>query len=101
MSYKDIEPLISTYSSSKVALATLTENTAYAVLRNRIRVNGLNIGWMATEGEDRIQTQHHGASPDWLKQAAAAQPFGRLIDPKEVARAVAFLSTDASGLITG
>ena len=81
--------------------SALTENTAYAVMRNRIRVNGLNIGWMATEGEDRIQRQHHGASPDWLKQAAAAQPFGRLVDPQEVARAVAFLSTDESGLMTG
>ena len=95
------QPFIAAYCSSKGALATLTENTAYAVMRNRIRVNGLNIGWMATEGEDRIQRQHHGASPDWLKEAAAAQPFGRLVDPWEVARAVAFLSTDESGLMTG
>ena len=58
---------------------------------------------MATEGEDRIriQRQRHGARPDWLKQAAAAQPFGRLLDPQEVARAVAFLSTDEFGLMTG
>src|SRR6266436_2329811 len=101
MSSKAGQPFIAAYCSSKGALATLTENTAYAVMRNRIRVNGLNIGWMATEGEDRIQVQHHGASPDWLKEAAAAQPFGRLIAPHEVARAVAFLSTDESGLMTG
>jgi NAD(P)-dependent dehydrogenase (short-subunit alcohol dehydrogenase family) len=101
MSSKAGQPFIAAYCSSKGALATLTENTAYAVMRNRIRVNGLNIGWMATEGEDRIQVQHHGASPDWLKEAAAAQPFGRLIDPHEVARAVAFLSTEESGLMTG
>jgi len=101
MSAKAGQPFIAAYCSSKGALATLTENTAYAVLRNRIRVNGLNIGWMASEGEDRIQRQHHGASPDWLQQAAAAQPFGRLVDPNEVARAVAFLSTAESGLMTG
>ena len=101
MSSKAGQPFIAAYCSSKGALATLTENTAYAVMRNRIRVNGLNIGWMATEGEDRIQVQHHGASPDWLKEAAAAQPFGRLVDPHEIARAVAFLSTDESGLMTG
>ena len=82
MSSKAGQPFIAAYCSSKGALATLTENTAYAVMRNRIRVNGLNIGWMATEGEDRIQVQHHGANPDWLKEAAAAQPFGRLIDPQ-------------------
>src|SRR3954451_22566283 len=101
MSAKAGQPFIAAYCSSKGALATLTENTAYAVLRNRIRVNGLNIGWMASEGEDRIQREHHGASLDWLQQAAATQPFGRLVDPAEVARAVAFLSTDESGLMTG
>jgi NAD(P)-dependent dehydrogenase (short-subunit alcohol dehydrogenase family) len=101
MSAKAGQPFIAAYCSSKGALATLTENTAYAVMRNRIRVNGLNIGWMATEGEDRTQIEHHGASSDWLKQVSAAQPFGRLIDPHEVARAVAFLSTGESGLMTG
>jgi hypothetical protein len=44
----------------------------------------VNIGWMASEGEDRIQTEYHGASPDWLKQASAAQAFGRLIDPMKL-----------------
>ncbi|HEJ6939418.1 SDR family oxidoreductase [Serratia marcescens] len=95
------QPFIAAYCSSKGALATLTRNTAYALLRNRIRVNGLNIGWMASEGEDRIMKQYHGAKDDWLASAAAAQPFGRLIQPEEVARAVAFLASDESGLMTG
>jgi NAD(P)-dependent dehydrogenase (short-subunit alcohol dehydrogenase family) len=95
------QPFIAAYCSSKGALETLTKNTAYAVLRNRIRVNGLNIGWMASEGEDRIQREFHGADPDWLKQAAAAQPFGRLVDPAEVARACVYLSSSESGLMTG
>jgi NAD(P)-dependent dehydrogenase (short-subunit alcohol dehydrogenase family) len=101
MSAKAGQPFIAAYCASKGALATLTQNTAYAVLRNRIRVNGLNIGWMASEGEDRIQQQYHGGNPNWLAEAAAKQPFGRLIDPNEVARAVAFLSCDESGLMTG
>jgi NAD(P)-dependent dehydrogenase (short-subunit alcohol dehydrogenase family) len=101
MSAKAGQPFIAAYCSSKGALATLTENTAYALLMNRIRVNALNIGWMASEGEDRTQKQYHGANPNWLAEAAAQQPFGRLIDPKEVARAVAFLSSDESGLMTG
>lgn len=95
------QPMLSAYCASKGALATLTRNTAYAVLRNRIRVNGLNIGWMASEGEDRIQREFHHADADWLDKAAAAQPNGRLIDPNEVARAVAFLCTAESGLMTG
>ncbi|AHK44525.1 MULTISPECIES: SDR family oxidoreductase [Ensifer] len=95
------QPFIAAYCSSKGALETLTKNTSYALLRNRIRVNGLNIGWMASEGEDRIQREFHGAADDWLEKAAASQPFGRLVDPKEVARACAYLSSDESGLMTG
>jgi NAD(P)-dependent dehydrogenase (short-subunit alcohol dehydrogenase family) len=95
------QPFIAAYCASKGALDTMTRNTAYALLRNRIRVNGLNIGWMASEGEDRIQREHHHAPDDWLATAAAAQPFGRLVDPAEVARAAAYLASDESGLMTG
>lgn len=95
------QPFIAAYCSTKGALVTLTQNTAYALLRNRIRVNALNIGWMASDGEDRMQKVYHGAADDWLEGAAARRPFGRLIDPQEVARAVAFLSCSESGLMTG
>jgi NAD(P)-dependent dehydrogenase (short-subunit alcohol dehydrogenase family) len=95
------QPFIAAYCSTKGALVTLTQNTAYALLRNRIRVNALNIGWMASDGEDRIQKAYHGATDDWLERAAADRPFGRLIDPQEVARAVVFLSCAESGLMTG
>ena len=46
------QPFISAYCASKGALATLTANTAFSVMRNRIRVNQLNIGWMASLSED-------------------------------------------------
>jgi NAD(P)-dependent dehydrogenase (short-subunit alcohol dehydrogenase family) len=101
MSAKAGQPFIAAYCASKGALETLTKNTAYALLRNRIRVNGLNIGWMASEGEDRIQREYHNAPADWLEKAAAAQPFGRLVDPAEVARACVYLSSSESGLMTG
>jgi len=95
------QPFISPYCASKGALATLTRNTAFATMRNRIRVNQLNIGWMASDGEDRIQREYHGADPNWLEKAAAEQPFGRLLAPEEVARAVAFLASADSGMMTG
>jgi NAD(P)-dependent dehydrogenase (short-subunit alcohol dehydrogenase family) len=95
------QPFLAAYCASKGALETLTKNTAFALLKNRIRVNGLNIGWMASDGEDRIQREYHGASDDWLEKAASGQPFGRLVDPGEVARACAYLSSEESGLMTG
>ena len=52
------QPFISAYCASKGALSTLTANTAFSVMANRIRVNQLNIGWMATEHERDIQMRH-------------------------------------------
>ena len=95
------QPFIAAYCASKGGLATLTRNAAFALLRNRIRVNQLDIGWMASDGEDRIQREYHGAADDWLERASAEQPFGRLVQPEEVARAAAFLASEDSGLMTG
>ncbi len=95
------QPFIAAYCASKGALATLTKNVANSLLRYCIRVNGLNIGWMATPGEDRIMKTYHGAKDGWLNEAVKSRPFGRLIDPREVARACAYLGSDESGLITG
>jgi NAD(P)-dependent dehydrogenase (short-subunit alcohol dehydrogenase family) len=95
------QPFITAYCASKGALATLTRNVAHSLLKFRIRVNGLNIGWMSTPGEHNIQKKYHDAQDGWLDEAVKSRPFGRLIDPKEVARACAYLCSDESGLMTG
>lgn len=95
------QPFLSPYSISKGALATLTKNAAFSLMAWRIRVNGLNLGWMDTPGEDRIMRLYHGAQDGWRERAAAEQPFGRLIEPAEAARAVAFLASAESGMMTG
>ncbi len=95
------QPFITAYCTSKGALATLTRNVAHSLLKHRIRVNGLNVGWMSTPGEDRIMKTYHGAKDGWLEEAVKTRPFGRLIDPKEVARACAYLASSELGLMTG
>src|SRR5690606_31736098 len=94
------QPFINAYCASKGALSTLTRNTAFSVMKNRIRVNQLNVGWMASDHEREIQLAASG-DPDWESKAAAALPFGRLVDPEEAARAVNFLVSDDAGLMTG
>ena len=84
------QSFITAYCASKGALITLTKNVAYSVMSHRIRVNGLTIGWMDTPGEDRIMKTYHGAEDGWLKEAEKGRPFGRLLKPDEVARAVGF-----------
>jgi len=95
------QPFITAYSASKGAMLTLTRNVGFQLMRHGIRCNGLNIGWTDTPGEDRIQKTYHGARDGWLDGAEKALPFGRLIKTDEVARAVAFLSSDESGLMSG
>ncbi len=95
------QPFIASYCASKGALSTLTRNTAFAIMRNQIRINQLDIGWMASDGEDHAQREHHGADENWLEKAAAERPFGRLLSPTEVAKAVAFLLSEESGMMTG
>ncbi|MEY3044837.1 MAG: hypothetical protein RL242_1679, partial [Pseudomonadota bacterium] len=41
------------------------------------------------------------AEADWLAKAEADQPFGRLLKTDEVARAVLFLASADSGMMTG
>jgi NAD(P)-dependent dehydrogenase (short-subunit alcohol dehydrogenase family) len=94
-------PFLTPYATSKGALMTLTKNVAYAIMRDRIRINMLNIGWMDTPGENVIQHKYHNAGEDWLKNAETGMPFGRLLKPEEVARAVAFMVSEESGMMTG
>lgn len=94
-------PFLASYCSSKSALATLTKNTANALLEYRIRVNALNPGWMSTPAEDDIQRRFHDADDGWQEAAGERLPFGRLIDPEDTARAVLFLASDDSGFMTG
>lgn len=89
------------YSASKAALANITKNAAQALRSHRIRVNGINCGWMDTPGEDLVQRKFHGAQDGWLEQAEARQPMGMLVKPGHVARLASFMLSPASGVMTG
>src|SRR4026209_1253851 len=71
------------YSVSKGGLMTLSKNAAVALARYRIRVNQLNVGWTLTEGEERVQ-RADGKGPNWLADAVATRPFGRLLMPVDI-----------------
>jgi NAD(P)-dependent dehydrogenase (short-subunit alcohol dehydrogenase family) len=95
------QSFITAYSASKGALITLTKNVAFSLMRHKIRVNGLCIGWTDTPGEDRIMKKYHQAEDGWLAAAENKLPFGRLLKADEISRAVAYLASDESGLMTG
>ena len=93
-------PHLAAYAASKAGLAALTRNIAYAVMPDRIRVNCLQPGWSDTPAEDLLQ-RSEGAGDQWLAEAEARSPFGQLLKPSEIAEAIVFLASAASGLMTG
>jgi NAD(P)-dependent dehydrogenase (short-subunit alcohol dehydrogenase family) len=85
------QPYLAPYVATKAGLAGLTRNAAHAHRWDRIRINGLNIGWTDTEGEDATQRRFHGAS----------LPMGKLGQVDEIADFVVFLLSERSGVVTG
>ena len=94
-------PDLAIYSATKGALQTLTKNAAHAHLADRIRVNGINLGWVATPGEQTMQAEILGNGPEWEARAAASQPLKRLLTMDEASNLTLYLLSDASGLQTG
>jgi NAD(P)-dependent dehydrogenase (short-subunit alcohol dehydrogenase family) len=95
------QPYLTPYAVSKGALPTMVRNLAYSLMRDRIRVNQVTLGWMDTPAEDAVQRRSHGAADGWLALAEAQQPYGRLLKPAEVARVLCYLLSDESGLMSG
>jgi NAD(P)-dependent dehydrogenase (short-subunit alcohol dehydrogenase family) len=94
------EPKLCPYAVSKGGLMTLTKNVAATLNRDRIRVNQINVGWTLTEGEQKVKLLE-GKGNDWLAEAVATRPWGRLLSPDDVANAVEYFATDKSALVTG
>ena len=94
------QPFIAPYCASKGALATLTRNAGFSLMRIRIRVNQLDIGWTNSDNERRLQAEESG-DPDFIDKVAPTLPFGRLLEPAEIARAVLWIASGDSGMMTG
>lgn len=93
-------PNLLAYSTSKGGLVTMTRNLAYALSPWRIRVHVLNVGWTLSEGEAILQ-RDLGAPADWAERAGANKPWGRLLQPEEIAAAVAFLASPEAAVFSG
>jgi len=94
------QPFITAYCASKGALAILTKNVAHSHRFDRIRVNGVNIGWTSTTAEDAIQ-KAMGKPDNWQELAEAQMPFKRILRPLDVAKLAAYLLSDDAEMMTG
>jgi NAD(P)-dependent dehydrogenase (short-subunit alcohol dehydrogenase family) len=89
------------YACSKGALLTMTKTLARSLLPDRIRVNWITVGWVATEGERALRDKSHGDAKAYLAEQAARSPLGRLETVEEVAAGVVYLAGDEASHATG
>ncbi|GAA2725228.1 SDR family NAD(P)-dependent oxidoreductase [Cellulomonas aerilata] len=88
------------YSASKGAVQALTLAMAADHVREGIRVNCVNPGTVDTPWVGRLLEA--AADPEAERTALGArQPLGRLVTASEVAAAIAYLASPASGSTTG
>ncbi|MED7948787.1 SDR family oxidoreductase [Streptomyces sp. BE20] len=88
------------YSASKGAVLALTLAMAADHIREGVRVNCVSPGTVDTPWVGRLLDS--AADPQAMRAALnARQPTGRLVTPREVAAAIAYLASPESASVTG
>jgi 3-oxoacyl-[acyl-carrier protein] reductase len=92
------EPYSLAYGASKGAVDTITTSLSQELGAKKIRVNAIQPGPILTEG-----TEKFGATPesDAIKQMVNRSALGRMATPEDIGKAVVFLASDSSAIITG
>ncbi len=90
-------PEAAIYVGTKGAVDSITKSLAKELAPRKIRVNGVNPGFVLTEG-----THSAGmVGGEFEAYAVANTPLGRPGQPEDIAASVAFLASDEASWITG
>jgi NAD(P)-dependent dehydrogenase (short-subunit alcohol dehydrogenase family) len=84
------EPGAEAYAAAKGGIVALTHALAVSLGPDRIRVNCVSPGWIATAAYDALRDVDH-----------AQHPAGRVGKPEDVARACLYLTDPANDFVTG
>lgn len=87
------EPNLGIYNATKAALIHLTRQTALE-LGPKVRVNAIAPGVVRTRLAELLWRDHE-------QELSEALPLGRIGEPDDIGKAVAFLASDAASWITG
>jgi NAD(P)-dependent dehydrogenase (short-subunit alcohol dehydrogenase family) len=92
-------PGISVYSATKAAVRSFARTWTNELRERRIRVNAISPGHIDTP---IFESWQQGEALTQMKEELAKNvPLGRLGDPDEIAKAVAFLASDDASYISG
>jgi len=91
-----VTPNVPAYAASKGGLLQLTKQLAVEWADNNIRVNAVSPGWIATDLNRQVLN-----GPNFSAAVMAKTPQKRYGETREIAEAVAFLSSPKASFITG
>jgi len=84
------------YAGAKAFMSTFSRSLAKELAKERIRINVVSPGVIATDMQDRV------TSPEQLKATAAQIPMGRIGEPDDCVGTFLYLCSDRlSGYVTG
>jgi len=92
-------PALSVYNATKAAIRSFARSWTVDLKHRKIRVNAISPGPINTPAVSRLF--ENGQQAEQVKSALLNIPMGRMGNPDEVAKAVAFLASDDSSYITG
>jgi len=84
------------YQASKGGVVNMTRALALEWAEHNVRVNAVAPGYVGTQLTEWLLSQD-----DMRERIEDLTPMGRLVEPHEVAAAIAFLASDAASMITG
>ncbi|WP_375195714.1 SDR family NAD(P)-dependent oxidoreductase [Sphingobium sp.] len=91
----------SIYSASKAAVRNLARSWTVDLKDRGIRVNVISPGPVRTPGLVELAGTDAAAQQGLVDYMAAQVPLGRVAEPTEIAKAVAFLASDDASFIAG
>ena len=85
----------SSYNMAKAAINQLAQTLAVEMAPHRVNVNVITPGWIDTPGERIYYTEQQ------IQESGAQLPWGRIGQPDDIGKAVAFLASDDADYVTG